>query len=367
MPDLAAWCAAGGVYCIAGLRGGYEYGEAWHQAGRRANKQHVFDDFHAAADWLVAQGYTSRERMAVYGRSNGGLLVGVALTQRPDLAAAVWCGVPLLDMIRFPRFLIARLWTDEYGDPDVADEFAWLHAYSPYHHVHEGTAYPAVLFTTAEGDSRVDPCHARKMAALLTAAGSNQGERPILLHQEGRAGHGVGKPVSMSVNELADALTFFSWQLGVDLLEADRVSAAAGRGAAGALDGEVVEPWQAIGHLVGGGRAAGSRSSWRCAHVLDRAGVAEPAGGHHQAEAVRPVVLVIGQWAGGCISDHRPRGAAGRRAAARQGGEHPCHVARRHLPAPARPSASRYSRRRPTMILRAVRVEGVGVGVPSPP
>ena len=216
MPELAAWCAAGGVYCIAGLRGGYEYGEAWHHAGRRANKQHVFDDFHSAADWLVAQGYTSRERMAVYGRSNGGLLVGVALTQRPDLAAAVWCGVPLLDMIRFPRFLIARLWTDEYGDPEVADEFAWLHAYSPYHHVHEGTAYPAVLFTTAEGDSRVDPCHARKMAALLTAASSNQGERPILLHQEGRAGHGVGKPVSMRVNELADALTFFSWQFDVD-------------------------------------------------------------------------------------------------------------------------------------------------------
>ncbi len=216
MPELAAWCATGGVYCIAGLRGGYEYGEAWHHAGRRANKQHVFDDFHSAADWLVAQGYTSRERLAVYGRSNGGLLVGAAITQRPDLAAAVWCGVPLLDMIRFPQFLIARLWTDEYGDPDVAEEFAWVHAYSPYHHVREGAAYPAVLFTTAEGDSRVDPCHARKMAAMLTWASSTQAERPILLHQEGRAGHGVGKPVSMRVNELADALAFFSWQLGVD-------------------------------------------------------------------------------------------------------------------------------------------------------
>ncbi len=215
MPELAAWCAAGGVYCIAGLRGGYEYGDAWHHAGRRANKQRVFDDFHAAADWLVAQGYTSRQLLGIYGRSNGGLLVGAALTQRPDLAAAVWCGVPLLDMIRFPRFLIARLWTDEYGDPDVAEEFAWLHAYSPYHHVQPGTAYPAVLFTTAEGDTRVDPCHARKMAALLTWASSAQQERPILLHQEGRAGHGVGKPVSMRVNELADALTFFSWQLGV--------------------------------------------------------------------------------------------------------------------------------------------------------
>ena len=216
MTDLAAWCAGGGVYCVAGMRGGYEYGEAWHHAGRRANKQNVFDDFHAAADWLVANGYTRRERMAIYGRSNGGLLVGVAITQRPDLAAAVWCGVPLLDMVRFPQFLIARLWTDEYGDPDVAEELGWLHAYSPYHHVHEGAAYPAVLFTTAEGDTRVDPCHARKMAAMLTWASSTQSDRPILLHQEGRAGHGVGKPASKRVDELADALAFFSWQLGVD-------------------------------------------------------------------------------------------------------------------------------------------------------
>ncbi len=216
MPELAAWCAAGGVYCVAGLRGGYEYGEAWHHAGRRANKQNVFDDFAAAGDWLVANGYTRRERLAIYGRSNGGLLVGAALTQRPDLARAVWCGVPLLDMIRFPQFLIARLWTDEYGDPDVAEEFAWLQAYSPYHHVHEGTEYPAVLFTTAEGDTRVDPCHARKMTALLTWASTNQDTHPILLNQEGRAGHGVGKPASKRVDELADALAFFSWQLGVD-------------------------------------------------------------------------------------------------------------------------------------------------------
>ena len=218
MPNLAAWCAAGGVYCVAGLRGGYEYGESWHHAGRREHKQRVFDDFHAAADWLVAQGYTSRERLALHGGSNGGLLMGAAVTQRPDLAAAVWCAVPLLDMIRFPQFLIARLWTDEYGDPDVADEFAWLHAYSPYHHVREGAAYPAVLFTTAEGDTRVDPCHARKMAAALTAASSSQAERPVLLAQAGRAGHGVGKPASMRVNEGADVLAFFSWQLGIEHL-----------------------------------------------------------------------------------------------------------------------------------------------------
>jgi len=217
MPNLAAWCAAGGVYAVAGLRGGYEYGEAWHQAGRRGNKQRVFDDFHAAADWLVAQGYTRRELLAVHGGSNGGLLMGAAITQRPDLAPAVWCAVPLLDMIRFPQFLIARLWTDEYGDPDVAEEFEWLWQYSPYHHVHDG-AYPAVLFTTAEGDTRVDPCHARKMTAALTAASTSQDERPIMLLQAGRAGHGVGKPAAMRVDEGADVLAFFSWQLGVDHL-----------------------------------------------------------------------------------------------------------------------------------------------------
>ena len=216
MPNLAAWCAEGGVYAIAGLRGGYEYGDAWHQAGRRANKQRVFDDFHAAADWLVANGYTSRHLLALHGGSNGGLLMGAAVTQRPDLARAVWCAVPLLDMIRFPQFLIARLWTDEYGDPDVAEEFGWLHAYSPYHRVRAGTQYPAVLFTTAEGDTRVDPCHARKMAAMMAEHAEAQRERPVLLWQAGRAGHGVGKPASMRVNEGADVLTFFSWQLGLD-------------------------------------------------------------------------------------------------------------------------------------------------------
>jgi prolyl oligopeptidase len=213
-PTIAAWCANGGLYAIAGLRGGSEHGEAWHAAGRRATKQNVFDDFHAAADWLVSTGHTSRQRLAVAGGSNGGLLVGVALTQRPDLCRAVWCGVPLLDMIRFPQFLIARLWTDEYGDPDVAEEFAWLHAYSPYHNVREGEQYPAVLLTTAEGDSRVDPLHARKMAALLQSATADSTSRPVLLRQEERAGHGVGKPVGKQADAQADVLAFFSWQLG---------------------------------------------------------------------------------------------------------------------------------------------------------
>ncbi len=213
--SVAAWCEAGGLYAIAGLRGGFEHGDVWHRAGRRANKQNVFDDFHAAADWLIETGRTSRERLAIAGGSNGGLLVGVALTQRPDLCRAVWCAVPLLDMIRFPRFLIARLWTDEYGDPDIAEEFGWLMAYSPYHQVREGVEYPAVLLTTAEGDSRVDPLHARKMAAQLQCAAVGQEQRPILLHQEGRAGHGVGKPVGKRADEQADVLAFLSWQLGM--------------------------------------------------------------------------------------------------------------------------------------------------------
>jgi prolyl oligopeptidase len=182
----------------------------------RANKQNVFDDFHAAADWLVDGRMTSRDRLAIAGGSNGGLLVGAALTQRPDLCRAVWCAVPLLDMIRFPEFLIARLWTAEYGDPAVAEEFGWLHAYSPYHHVHEGTVYPAVLLTTAEGDTRVDPLHARKMAAALQAASVDLEERPVLLVQESAAGHGVGKPVGKRAAEQADVLAFFTWQLGIE-------------------------------------------------------------------------------------------------------------------------------------------------------
>lgn len=215
-PMIAAWCEAGALYAIAGLRGGGEHGEAWHHAGRRANKQSVFDDFHAAADWLVARGMTTRDRLAIAGGSNGGLLVGAALTQRPDLCRAVWCAVPLLDMVRFPQFLIARLWTDEYGDPDVAEEFGWIWPYSPYHRVIDGQRYPAVLLTTAEGDTRVDPMHARKMAAALQHAAACQEQRPILLHQEGRAGHGVGKPVGKRAAEHADVLAFFTSQLGLE-------------------------------------------------------------------------------------------------------------------------------------------------------
>jgi prolyl oligopeptidase len=212
---VVAVCDDGGIYAVANLRGGAEQGEAWHRAGMREHKQQSFDDFFAAADWLVDQGLTSRDRLAIRGGSNGGLLMGATLTQRPDFCRAAQVAVPLLDMVRYHLFLIARLWIPEYGDPDLAHEFAWLHAYSPYHHVVDGTCYPAVLLTTAEDDSRVAPLHARKMAARLQEATSCGLERPILLREEARAGHGQGKPVSSQVDELTDVLAFLWWQLGV--------------------------------------------------------------------------------------------------------------------------------------------------------
>ena len=214
-PGLVAFCEAGGVYAIAGIRGGGEYGEDWHRAGMRANKQQVFDDFHAAADWLVAEGRTSRDRLAIRGGSNGGLLVGAAIAQRPDLCRAVMCAVPLLDMLRYHRFLIGALWVPEYGDPADPDDFAVLHAYSPYHHVEAGTAYPATIITTAESDSRVDPMHARKFAAALQAATSAPADQPVLLRIETRAGHGVGKPAWKQADEGADLWSFVFWQLGM--------------------------------------------------------------------------------------------------------------------------------------------------------
>jgi prolyl oligopeptidase len=208
-------CDRGGLYAVANIRGGAEEGEAWHRAGMLEHKQRSFDDFIAAADWLVDQGYTSRSRLALRGGSNGGLLVGAAITQRPDLCRAAQIAVPLLDMVRYHRFLIARLWIPEYGDPDQPADFTWLHRYSPYHRVHDGTCYPAVLLTTADGDSRVDPMHARKMAARLQAASACEDEQPVLLRIEPKAGHGQGKPVSKQADELADVLGFFDWQLGL--------------------------------------------------------------------------------------------------------------------------------------------------------
>ncbi|MDP9381104.1 MAG: prolyl oligopeptidase family serine peptidase [Chloroflexota bacterium] len=212
-PVVYQWLERGGVYAVPNLRGGGEYGEAWHQAGRLGRKQNVFDDFIAAAEWLVANGYTRPERLAIWGGSNGGLLVGAALTQRPDFFKAVVCQVPLLDMLRYHHFLIARLWIPEYGSADDPEQFRWLHAYSPYHQVRPGVRYPAVLLTTAESDSRVDPLHARKMAALLQEV--TDGENPVLLRVETRAGHGAGKPVAKVVDEQVDVWSFVAWQLGV--------------------------------------------------------------------------------------------------------------------------------------------------------
>jgi prolyl oligopeptidase len=205
----------GGVIAVANLRGGGEYGEAWHRAGMLDKKQNVFDDLYAVAEKLVADKVTSAERLGVSGGSNGGLLVGAAITQRPELFRAAVCSVPLLDMLRYQKFLIAKLWIPEYGSADDAKQFEWLHAYSPYHHVKSGAAYPAVLFATAEGDSRVDPLHARKMAALLQAESGS--DKPILLRVEGKAGHGAGKPISKKIEEATDVYSFLFWQLGVEM------------------------------------------------------------------------------------------------------------------------------------------------------
>jgi prolyl oligopeptidase len=213
--SLLLWLEHGGLVAVPNIRGGGEYGEAWHQGGMLGRKQNSFDDFLAAAEWLVREGYTRPERLAAAGGSNGGLLMGAVLTQRPDLFRAVVVQVPLLDMLRYHRFLIARLWIPEYGSPDEPDEFTWLRAYSPYHHVRPGTAYPAVLLATAESDTRVDPMHARKMAARLQAASSSG--RPVLLRLESRAGHGAGKPLAKVLDELTDTWTFVFSEVGVEV------------------------------------------------------------------------------------------------------------------------------------------------------
>jgi prolyl oligopeptidase len=210
---LPLWLESGGVYALPNLRGGGEYGEAWHQAGMLGRKQNTFDDFIAAAEWLIGQGYTRPERLAIRGASNGGLLVGAALTQRPDLFRAVVCEVPLLDMIRYESFRLARLWTAEYGSAADPEQLRWLYAYSPYHRVRDGQAYPAVLLLTADGDSRVDPMHARKMAARLQAASGS--DRPVLLRVDSEAGHGAGKPRNKILDERTDVWSFIFWQLGL--------------------------------------------------------------------------------------------------------------------------------------------------------
>jgi prolyl oligopeptidase len=211
------WMEHGGVYADANLRGGAEFGEDWHRAGMLDKKQNVFDDMIAAAEHLIAEKYTDKDHLAIQGGSNGGLLMGAMITQRPDLFRAVVCQVPLLDMLRYQNFQIAKLWIPEYGSSDNAEQFKWLYAYSPYHHVKAGTEYPAVLFMTADTDTRVDPMHAKKMAALMQASASNGSSRtrPILLRIESKAGHGAGKPVTKQIEEGTDVYSFLFWQLGV--------------------------------------------------------------------------------------------------------------------------------------------------------
>ena len=214
---ILAWVEAGGVYAVAGLRGGSEEGEQWHRSGMREHKRNVFDDFHAAAEKLIADGWTASSQLTVWGGSNGGLLVGASVTQRPDLSAAAVCSAPLLDMVRYERFGLGETWNDEYGTAADAQELGWLLSYSPYHHVRAGVRYPAVLFTIFDGDTRVDPLHARKMcAALQYATEAPASERPVLLRNEAKVGHGP-RALSRSIALSAESLAFAAAQTGLQI------------------------------------------------------------------------------------------------------------------------------------------------------
>jgi prolyl oligopeptidase len=205
-PANLVWVERGGLYAVPCLRGGGEYGQEWHEAGTKERKQNSFDDFIAAAQWLVAKGLTSPEKLAIRGRSNGGLLVGACLTQRPDLFGAALPGVGVLDMLRYHRFTIGWAWASDYGTSDDPEEFKSLFAYSPLHNVREGERYPATLVTTADHDDRVVPAHSFKFAASLQRA--QGGPAPILIRIETRAGHGAGKPTSMQIEQTADEWAF---------------------------------------------------------------------------------------------------------------------------------------------------------------
>ena len=205
----------GGVFALANLRGGGEFGESWHRAGMFENKQNVFDDFIAAGEWLVKNNYTQPAKLAILGTSNGGLLVGAVLTQRPDLFGAVICGSPLLDMVRYQQFKVARWWTAEYGSSEDPKQFEYIYRYSPYHNVKPGTKYPAVLFITGDADTRVDPLHARKMAALVQAYTTSG--QPVLLHYDAKMGHSGGLPVTQVIDDTVDTMSFLTWQLGISV------------------------------------------------------------------------------------------------------------------------------------------------------
>lgn len=209
------WLESGGVYAVANIRGGEEYGEEWHQRGILDRKQNVFDDFIAAAEYLIKENYTSRDQLVINGGSNGGLLVAACMVQRPDLFGAVVCQVPVIDMLRYHKFTVGKYWVSDYGNAeDGPEQFEYLHAYSPLHNVEPGVTYPATLITSADTDDRVVPAHAKKFAAALQEADS--GTNPLLLRVDVRAGHGAGKPTSKIIEEYADILAFVFRVLGVD-------------------------------------------------------------------------------------------------------------------------------------------------------
>jgi len=208
------WMEMGGVYAIPNIRGGGEYGEAWHQAGIKDKKQNVFDDFIAAAEWLIDNGYTKSEKLAIAGGSNGGLLVGACMTQRPDLFGAALPSVGVMDMLRFHKFTIGWAWVPEYGSSENPEDFKTLYAYSPLHNLKPGTAYPATLITTADHDDRVVPAHSFKFAAALQAA--HDGDAPVLIRIETKAGHGAGKPTTKIIEEAADKWAFLVKTLGIE-------------------------------------------------------------------------------------------------------------------------------------------------------
>ncbi|HET7712827.1 MAG TPA: prolyl oligopeptidase family serine peptidase, partial [Thermoanaerobaculia bacterium] len=209
--SAVAWAERGGIYALANLRGGGEFGEEWHRAGMLEKKQQVFDDFIAAAEFLIRERYTSSRHLGVSGGSNGGLLVTAFATQRPELANAVVVSYPLIDMVRYHKFLVARFWVAEYGSADDPEQFKYIHAYSPYHRVVKGTKYPPMLFITGDADTRVAPLHARKMAALMQAStGSNN---PVLLRYHVSSGHSGGEPLRVQINNSAETLAFLWWHL----------------------------------------------------------------------------------------------------------------------------------------------------------
>jgi prolyl oligopeptidase len=210
-PAWGWWLEQGGWFALPNLRGGGEYGESWHEQGMFEKKQNVFDDWFAAAEYLIANKYTSAAHFAISGRSNGGLLMGASITQRPELFSAVWCGYPLLDMLRYQKFLVGSYWKTEYGSAENEKQFPYLLKYSPYHNVKTGAAYPAVMFFTGDNDTRVDPMHARKMTALMQAS---SGERPILLHYSLSGGHSAGVGVEQQIQDDADQLSFLWTETG---------------------------------------------------------------------------------------------------------------------------------------------------------